>query len=88
MKVGECWCNEKEPVGILWDSDHELIFGFDGPNAMLKFRASPLQGRIGLPIEFCPYCGRRLANGEPRCPVQEESLFTTVPEKLIGRMMV
>ena len=87
MKVGECWCNEREPAFWLWDENHEPVIGIDGENAMLRVRISPGQGRVGLPIEYelfgiseqlpplsihhlqgCPFCGRKLANEEPRCP--------------------
>ena len=71
MKQGECWCNEKRPVGILWDQSKELVYALDGPNAMLRVRISKEQGRIGIPIDFCPYCGRRLADESPRCPEKE-----------------
>ena len=68
MKQGECWCNEKEVQYWLWDGDHVPVIGIDGENAMLRVRISPKQGRVGLPITFCPFCGRQLADDEPRCP--------------------
>ena len=68
MKQGRCWCSEKESVVILRDGDKNPIYKLDGLNAMLRIRISKKQGIVGLPIIFCPYCGRRLANDEPRCP--------------------
>ncbi len=68
MKVGECWCNEREPAFWLWDKNHEPVIGIDGENEMMRVRVSQGQGRVGLPIEYCPFCGRKLANEEPRCP--------------------
>lgn len=72
MKMGECWCNSEKVEWYLWDKNHEEVLGLDGANAMLRIRISPEQGRIGIPIEFCPYCGRRLADGKPRCPMKGE----------------
>ncbi len=76
MKQGECWCNESENeekiVYWLWDKDHQSVLGIDGKNAMLAVRISPEQGYVGLPISFCPFCGRQLADDEdPRCPIKE-----------------
>lgn len=68
MEQWKCWCNSEEVEWYLWDEDHEEVLGLDGKNAMLRVRISKKQGRIGIPIDFCPYCGRRLADGTPRCP--------------------
>ena len=77
MKQGECWCNSKDVEWYLWDEDHQEVLGLDGKNAMLRVRISPKQGRVGIPIDFCPYCGRLLVDnaGEPSCP---ENLNTKV----------
>ena len=68
MNKETCWCKSKDVEWYLWDKDHERVLGLDGPNAMLRVRISPEQGVVGIPIDFCPYCGRQLASCEPRCP--------------------
>ena len=70
MKQGECWCNDGKVVDWLWDKDKEPVIGIDGDNAMLRVRISKEQGRVGLPIDFCPFCSRKLVDeeGYPRCP--------------------
>ena len=68
MKQGKCWCDEKETVYWLWDAEHEPVIGINGENAMLRVRVSPDQGRVGLPISYCPFCGRQLEEDIPRCP--------------------
>ncbi len=67
MTQGSCWCNEEKAVTIL-KSQGKKIFAIDGKNAMLKIWISHKQDVAGLPIDFCPYCGRQLADGSPRCP--------------------
>ena len=73
MKQGECWCDEGKVVNYLWVKEDDPIIGIDGKEALLWVRISKEHGRVGLPIEFCPFCGRQLADGSPRCPEGEES---------------
>ena len=61
---GSCFCQRKGGEWLTWDKDHEPVLGFDGEDACIMVRVSPEQGIVGYPVEYCPWCGRRIANDE------------------------
>lgn len=61
-KTTRCFCGtslEDADDFFAFDADGDPILGIDGRNGALAIMINEEDGMIGIPIDFCPFCGRK-----------------------------
>ena len=61
-KTTRCFCEtnlEDDDDFFVFDADGDPILGIDGKNGAIAVRINKEGGMIGIPIDYCPFCGKK-----------------------------